>query len=185
MEFMTWRKVGIYYALAAVLGAYLAILHGARGPEVDLPTEALEPLVPILATRVTEVSVHWPHLQLRVERDGQRWRTVEPAGSDVTSDLVDAMLDSLTNVAPIELVDESDTRLDEYGLEPAASWIQVSEGSATSVQVELGRHNPTRTAVYAARRDQKRVYLVGLSLRYYVELLREEVERERGSVEAD
>jgi hypothetical protein len=176
---MTWRKIGLYYGLAAVLGAYLAIVHGARGPEVALPTEAPEPIVPLLASRVTDVVVRWQHAELRLSRDDAgRWVARAPADAVVTSDLVNALLDTLTTIAPIEVIDETTARSPEYGLLPPVAVIRVAEGDADPIEVDLGRHNPTRTAVYAGRPDQDKTYLIGLASRYYVELLREQLEGE-------
>ena len=39
------------------------------------------------------------------------------------------------------------------------------------VRVFLGANNPTNTALYAMRDDRPAVFLVGLNLRYYVDLI--------------
>ncbi len=53
----------------------------------------------------------------------------------------------------------------------------MSDGTARKVRVLLGARNPTRTAVYAKRDDRPAVYLVGLNVQYYEDLIFEAARR--------
>jgi hypothetical protein len=47
----------------------------------------------------------------------------------------------------------------------------IGDASAKPVTVEIGARNPTRTAVYARRSDQPSIFLVGMNLSYYIDLI--------------
>ena len=64
--------------------------------------------------------------------------------------------------------------LASFGLaNPSSSIVLTTDGagSAHEVTVFLGDRNPTHTALYARRAEDARVYLVGLNLRYYEDLI--------------
>ena len=55
---------------------------------------------------------------------------------------------------------------------PSATLEVVIDGTpARSITILIGDRNPTRTAVYARRSDQTSVFLVGMNLSYYIDLI--------------
>lgn len=172
---MSWRRIGIIYALCAVLGAYLYTVQSTTSPEGPLQDEGLPPVAEVLSTRVTRITIAWPGVELDAVRDGERWRVERPAGGTATSDLIDTLIDTLTSIPPIQRVDEDDANLAEYGLAPPYAVVTLVGDEPEPLRVSLGRQNPTRTAVYVAKPGGQDVYLLGLAARYYVELLRDEI----------
>jgi hypothetical protein len=47
----------------------------------------------------------------------------------------------------------------------------IGEPHASPISVQIGARNPTQTAVYARRGDEDAIFLVGMNLRYYIDLI--------------
>ena len=163
------------YGLSLVLGLYIYSMGGGKESAEDIYAVAATPIVPMLSSRVTGIAIRWSDRVLTLRRDGERWAVDQPPGAKVTSDLVSAVLDTLTTIAPIELIAEGDVDGDEYGLKTPVARLRITGDLDKPVEIAIGGHNPTRTAVYAGRIDEGRVYLIGLAARYYVRLLFEEL----------
>ncbi len=176
---MSWRRIAITYALALAFGLYTYAVERTRGSEVPIAVVAPDPILPILATRVTDVAMSWGDSAVQLKRDGTRWTVVAPIGAEVTSDLVTAILETLSTISPIEIMEEGNANADEYGLAQPTARLRVG-GDGKQIELLLGSHNPTRTAVYASTSGDERIYLLGLAARYYVQLLFEELDRSQG-----
>jgi hypothetical protein len=163
------------YAFSLVLGVYIYSMGGGKDSAEEVYTAAATPIVPMLSSRVTAVAIRWSDRVLTLRRDGERWAVDEPADAAVTSDLVSALLDTLTTIAPIELIAEGEGDAEEYGLKTPVARLRITGDLDKPVEIAIGGHNPTRTAVYAGRVDEDRIYLIGLAARYYVQLLFEEL----------
>lgn len=66
---------------------------------------------------------------------------------------------------------EHSSALGEFGLQDPQSEITLQRTSAAPVTVRLGMRNPAGTAVYAQRSDSPQVFLIGLNVRYYEDLV--------------
>ena len=177
---MSWRAIGTYYVLALVMGIYLFARFGFVGPEEPRPETTAVPLVAANAGAADRLLVTRDRLELEAEREGERWSLAKPVGLEITSDLVEAFLDTLTTIPPIEILPATPTSGNEYGLLPALTTIEISSGDELLARVKLGKRNPTRTAVYASKEGEEVVYLLGLNAQYYVELIFEDITRQLG-----
>lgn len=180
---MTWKHVVIYWALAVALAGWLYV--DSRAPEVAPVGEetAVAPLIAPPLERFDEVSVARGPNELSFRREDGRWQEVTPAGVSVPSDLVAALLDTLATIPPIERLAGESTMAPEFGLVPPETRIALRSGGATVREVDIGRRNPTRTAAYAAVAGKPDVYLIGLNAQYYLELIFDEVARQRSGRE--
>ncbi len=173
---MSWRAVGVVYALFALLVA-VVLLSDARKEEGGPPpdTAAERSLLGIEPSAVRAVVFRRGEARIRAERADDRWRTVEPVGAAVPSDLVAAAVATLTAGQVSEVVADAGTvDLGVFGLATPSSTIVLSiddAGGGRDITVLFGERNPTRTAVYARRADDARVYLAGLNVRYYEDLI--------------
>jgi len=173
---MSWRAVGIVYAVLALL--VVAVLLDQR-PPADAPIPDSAPSRSLLG--VDESAVHAVvfrrgDAQVRAERADGRWRTVEPVGAAVPPDLVDAAVATLTagQVSEVVAGDGKAADLAVFGLvHPSSAIVLTTDvgGAPRETTVLLGDRNPTRTALYARRAEDPRVYLVGLNVRYYEDLI--------------
>jgi hypothetical protein len=174
---MSWRVVGVVYAVFVLLLAFVLLVE--RRPAVEAPPPEASParsLLGIESSAVRAVVFRRADARVRAERDDGRWRTVEPPKATVPSDLVDAAVATLTagQVSEVVADDARATDLATFGLAVPTAAIVLrtgSDGGGREVTVLFGAYNPTRTAVYARLADDPRVYLVGLNVRYYEELI--------------
>lgn len=175
MDFVSWRRIGIMYGLSLVLALYIYAMMGGDESAQDVYTVAVTPIVPMLGSRVTGIAVRWSDRVLVLRRDGERWAVDQPPGAQITSDLVSAVVDTLTTIPPIEMIAEGEADSEEYGLKTPVARLRITGDLDKPIEIAIGGQNPTRTAVYASRVDEGRVYLIGLAARYYVQLLFEEL----------
>ena len=173
---MSWRAVGVVYAVLALLLAFVLVVE--RRPAIEAPPPEAAParsLLGVEPSAVRAVAFRRGGLRVRAERAGARWRIVEPPGAAVPSDLVDAAVATLTagQVSEVIAADARATDLAVFGLATPTSAIALTteDGAGREVTVFLGQYNPTRTALYARLADDSRVFLVGLNMRYYEDLI--------------
>ncbi len=173
---MSWPRIAAYYLGAALVGAFL-LLGGAGGPEGSATgaPPADVPMIGLPAADIERVSVRTADIEAVLLREGGRWKVTSPAGSSLPGDLVEAILDTLTSIAPIETVSDTAGRTDQYGLDPALLTVALAGGGGSPVVVEFGKRNPTGTAVYARKQGESEVRLLGLNARYYLDLLLEDL----------
>jgi hypothetical protein len=174
---VTWRSVAVYWVLGVALAGVVYTDWRANNPveaEIERPAS---PVVVADAPIDGVVARHGERI-LEIRREDDRWRLQQPAGVRLPSDLVDALVDTLITLSPVEIVEEADTRADEFGLAPPMFSIRLETGQRTLATVDLGKRNPTRTAVYARVQGVERIYLLGLNARYYAELIYEEIDKQ-------
>jgi len=173
---VTWRRVGAIYLVLAALAASFALVERtsltveqtADAPTVERSLLGAEP------ESVKAVTFWRDGERVSAEREGGRWRVLAPAGAEITPDLIAAAVATLTAGQVSEVMAEGpNVDLEAFGLAAPSSEVEVTiDGQpGAKVRVLLGSHNPTKTALYAKRDDAPTVYLVGLNLRYYQDLI--------------
>lgn len=173
---MTWRRVGAIYLVLAGLAAQFALF--GRAPQTAEPAAgsvtAQRSLLAAEAGAIHAVTFRRDGKRVSATRDDGRWRVVIPAGAEIAPDLIDAAVATLTSGQVSEVMAEgSGVDLEAFGLSDPSGEVELTIASAQGamVRVLLGAHNPARTAIYAKRDDSPTVYLVGLNLRYYGDLI--------------
>jgi hypothetical protein len=173
---MSWRRVAVIYVVLAALAGYVFLLdRGAVSTaEAPVPETAGPSLLEADAAAVTTVTFHKAGRIVRATREDGRWHATEPAGAHVSPDLIAATIATLTAGQGAEkLAPEPEHDLAAYGLDTPSATVEVVIGppSTPPVTVMLGARNPTSTAVYARRSDQGTIFLVGMNLSYYIDLI--------------
>jgi hypothetical protein len=176
---MTWRRVAIFWGCFAALSAYYfaverapsgpAVAHLTRAAFVDMPTDRIEAFEVRRGTAV-----------IRCRRVAGRGQVVEPPSAPVPPDLVAALVANLSQLPDVEVVAETAMDLSQFGLDAPASQLTLTPTGGEPVTVRLGTRNPSGTAVYAQRGTDPRVFLIGLNVRYYEDLLFEALNRPAG-----
>ena len=167
---MTWRRAALYWAcFFGLLAYYFAVLREPAGQPAAHLTRA--PFLQLDETRLASLELRRGSERLRCARAGDRWQVVEPAGRRAPSDLIAALIDNLTQLPDVEVVADGAADLAPFGLAPPVSELTLAETDRPPVRVRLGNPNPAGTAVYAQREGDARVFLVGLNIRYYEDLL--------------
>lgn len=173
---MNWTRVAVIYAVLAALVGYLSLFDGPVTDQATTP-EPPPPTASLLGTDADAVRVMTFHKDgslVRASRESGRWRATEPMGAHIPPDLFDAAIAALTAGQVSEkITDRTGHQLADYGLETPAATIELAVGDLPNrpISVLIGARNPTQTAVYARRSDEDAIYLVGMNLRYYIDLI--------------
>jgi hypothetical protein len=173
---MTWRRVGLVYAVLAVLIAVAFVSDRWEVAEdaPPPPDAAVHSLLEREAGAVAAVTFTRAGRLVRAAKTGGRWQAVEPQGSRISPDLIEATIATLTAGQASEmLVAEATPELAAFGLDAPSATVEVVLDDAPNqpITVAIGAKNPTRTAVYARRSDRPGVFLVGMNLSYYIDLI--------------
>lgn len=171
---MSWRRVAVIYAVLAMLAGWIAILDRTPPPAAtDAPATPGPSLLDVDAAAVSGITLRRDAAVVRAVREQGQWRILEPAGAQIPPDLLEATIATLTKGQSSEALETGPQQdLAAYGLEtPSASLEIAVAGGSTAVTVTVGGRNPTRTAVYARRSDRAAIYLVGMNLSYYIDLV--------------
>jgi hypothetical protein len=154
-------------AVFAVLAGYLALTR-EPGPAGDEGLPAV--LVAVPADRIRRLDLAWgTHRVLATRVDGG-W--ADERGRPWPADHVAALLQALTTLRPLAVIEDAPGDPAVYGLGPDAMRLGVLDDTHEVAALELGASNPAGTALYVRRAGSPAVLLVGALLRWEVEKLR-------------
>jgi hypothetical protein len=156
--------------LALVAVAQLAFTLRSRETPTDATTAASAPIVEQASSAVDEIRVERGDDVREYRKDAGRWQA-QTAGTAVSSDLIAALIDTLTTIPPVESIEAGAADAATYGLDPPQMIVRLAAAGQPVATVEFGNRNPTRTAVYARRADRGQSYLLGLNAQYYLDLI--------------
>ncbi len=167
---MTWRRAFAYWACFVVLSTYYFLV--LREPSHPTPAHLTRAaFLSIPENQIEALELRRGASAIECRRAAGRWQVVEPAGGAVPSDLIAALVANLTQLPDVEVVDEGKGNIAQFGLDPPVSQMVLTLGGEKTVTVRFGSRNPSGTAIYAQRDDGPRVYLIGLNVRYYEDLV--------------
>jgi len=181
---VSWLRILVTYVLAALLTWHLVGVSRERSAAVAPVTEDSKPFLEAVPERIDRVRLEMDSTAVQFERRDGRWVTTEPEGLAPPGDVIDAILESLTTLAPIEIVSDGVEHEGQFGLVPPRARIRIEQQGALVSTIVLGELSPTRTAVYARKSGKDEVALIGLNAKYYIDLVFENVRRQRGSAGA-
>jgi hypothetical protein len=168
-QLMRWRQVMLLYAIAGLLA--VDYLHGDTAEKPTGDRKAGRPRV-IRLDRATISEVALQHGDRRVvaRRDGDGWVVEEPAGADIPPDLVRAFGGAGHDADEIQRLGK-DQPPAAFGLDDAATRVEIRPSGGPPETLWLGNANPSGTAVYARRLGDDDVILVGRAVRLYEDLI--------------
>ncbi len=175
---MSWPKILTYYTLFALLAGYYLLFEVRPQPQrrvVSLqPRGEKHPFLNLDQEEVQELVVRRPEGQVVCQRDGEGWKVVEPSSARVSPGLVAALVESLVHHREAELMAEAPADLSPFGLDwPSATLVVKTNNRSKPITIFLGDRNPALTACYARIGGSPQVFLLGLTVKYYEELLSE------------
>lgn len=176
---MSWRRILVYYLLAVLVAAHLYSQQSGQADPAVSDQQAALPFVTGLTAELSAVTITFDSAVVRIERrpPPYKWAVTAPEGLRVPADLIEALIETLTTIAPIQKIAD-DKEGGSFGLSPPLATLVLIGGDRELAVVEFGRTNPTGTAVYVTRNHGPEVYLLGLNARYYVDLVYESLEQQ-------
>jgi hypothetical protein len=178
---MSWPRVLFYYAVAALLTFHLLGVSRERGAEGQAPATSTAPFLEAVPERIDRVRMETDDQAVQFERRDGKWITTEPEGLAPPGDVIDAVIESFATLPPIEIVSDAGAKQDQFGLVPPRMRVRLEQQGALVSTIVLGELSPTRTAVYAKKSGSEDVALIGLNAKYYIDLVFENVRRQKSS----
>jgi hypothetical protein len=172
---MSGRKIAAYYIVFGLLAVYYAVFE--TRPRVDVVARMVEAdmrsFFPFSGAEVRELVVRRPEGEVVCRRGPEGWAVVKPRpGRRVPPDLIAGLVDNLDRSRRARVMAEAPGDLSPYGLAgPRSTLVVRADGRAQPATIFLGERNPALTAVYARLEGRPEVYLLGLTVKYYEELL--------------
>ena len=164
---MSWPRA-LGYLVAAIV---LASVYFATAPPPPPSPASEEPAAHGGAgSSVDSIRLETGGRTVRATRAGDQWRVVEPAGNSVPSDLIGALVSAVLET-PAEPVSSGSDGLAEFGLDTPWARLTFGRSNGTPVTLSLGSANPAETGVYATLEGHPQIVLVGLNVRYYIDLV--------------
>lgn len=182
---MSWLRIAITWVLAAALTAHLVAATRDVAATEEKAASAEGPFLAAVPERIDRVRLENDKETVTFERRDGRWTVTEPEGIQAPSDTIDAVLDSFTSLPPIEVVSQGVENEGQFGLVPPRVRLRLEQQGELVSTIVLGELSPTRTAVYAKKSGSDDVVLLGLNAKYYLDLVFENVRRQKGSAGAD
>jgi len=175
---MTWKRIGLYYVLAAVFGTYFLVFEWRPNKRPGL----VDPTAPVAVQQshflpgsredIKEIIFKQGDVTILCRHDGQRWTVVEPSGLDIPSDLVTSFVENLTPTKEVIIIDKEPKDAAPYGLDQPNTTVIVKDKTGKEIAtVSLGAQNPTSSAVYVRKDSSPQIYLLGQSVSYYAQLV--------------
>jgi hypothetical protein len=174
---VSWLRALGYWLVAGVL----AVIYwtGQRPAVVDhLEVEA--PGAPAAAFTIDREALRAVELRrgevaIEFERSGNAWRVRKPAGAPIALGLIDAFVDQLGDAATGEQIGNEGGDPGAFGFTQPSFTVSVRQADGPPLELVVGDRTPTRTASYARIAGSPTVFVVGLNLTYYADLLFEAV----------
>ncbi len=180
---MTWGRIATYYVLAGVLGGFFFLSEEPSPTSFALKVEPVVPqhqFLPIARAEIGELEITRVEGTLHFKFNGKSWDVIRPAGAPVTSGVVASFLEDLTPEKEIRIMDNNAEDLAVYGLDKPSSTIIVRNGDRSQeATVLVGSLNPSSSAYYAHRSDQRTVVLLGYNIGYYGDLMFESARQKK------
>ncbi len=177
---MSWPRILVYYLIAIGLAVYLQGEVRRLHPAVQVPVATTLPFLEAVPERIDRLRAEREDLSVEFRKRDGRWVVTEPVGVASPNDIVDAVIESLTSMPPIEVVADTGEH-GQYGLNPPLIRVRIEAGGEILSTIAFGQLNPTHTAVYAKKSGKEDIYLLGLNARYYLDLVFENVRRQLAS----
>ena len=177
---MSWRSIIAYYLLFVFLGGYYLLFEAQpRRQEVSQPQPSgeMRPFLNLTQDSIQELVIRRLEGEVVCRREGSGWKVIKPTSARrIAPGLILSIVDSLVQSREARVMAESAADLSPFGLDiPHSTLVLKLNSQSTPVTVFLGERNPPGTAVYARLEGSPRVFLLGLTVKFYEELLFEAV----------
>lgn len=165
---MSWPRALAYLVTAVVLATLYYATAPLPPPPPASPASASTP--ERARPSIDAVRLEVNGRTVRARRAGEGWEVVEPAGAAVPSDLISALVAAVMET-PAEPVAADGEQLNDFGLDRPSARLIFERSGAPPVTLSLGGPNPAATGVYGRLEGNPQVVLLGLNVRYYIDLV--------------
>jgi len=139
---MKTRNLVILTAIVLAVGAYIVLFERHRPSSEDVRRDADAVLPGLERERVTGLRIERDGAVLRLAKEGEAWRLVEPIAYPADEATVSSALGSLSNLKAERRLEAEGLEPAAYGLEPPAATINLSLDDGTELTLAVGDELP-------------------------------------------
>lgn len=139
---MKTRNLVILAAIVLAVGAYIVLFERHRPSSEDARREADAVLPGLERDRVTGLRIERDGAALRLAKEGEAWRLVEPIAYPADEATVSSALGSLANLKAERRLEAAGLEPAAYGLDPPAATIHLSLDDGTELTLMVGDELP-------------------------------------------
>ena len=181
---MSPRPAILFSALLVVLLPYYFYIDSAKVHEIQVADQKQANLLDLNGVEGITLSRSKQTIHFQKTADGKLFEVTAPSGAFVPQDLMTALSGLFLKTEEVEIVADSGDS-SQYGLEHPVTVAEVtSPGRAAPVRISFGSENPTHTAIYAKLDGSPKIFLLGLDMKYYQDLIFEWLEGKQGKPKA-
>ncbi|MBI2461271.1 MAG: DUF4340 domain-containing protein [Candidatus Rokubacteria bacterium] len=156
---MRARTTVILAILFAALAAFYYVYEVRLGPDRERAEAERHRLFALEAKDVEELLLRRGGEMIRLRREGEEWRLIEPVRARTEPGVVEGIVSSLASARIEREVEANPTSVAEFGLDPPAVEITLrAKGEERGLR--LGAKSPTGVWVYAQERGRPAVFLL-------------------------
>lgn len=158
---MRWQTTAVLALLFAAVAGFYYVYEVRMGPERERAASARGRVFTGEPGDATEVSIRRAGETVRLTRDGDAWRMVEPLEVRGSGSAVHETLTSVLTARIDREIAAAPESVAEYGLDKPAAVVSIAMKDGATLGLELGSRNPTGVWVYARETGKPAVFLVG------------------------
>lgn len=177
---MSPRPAILFSALLVILVPFYFYVDRAKVHEIQVTEQKKANLLDLKGVEAITLSRGTEKVHFQKTADGKLFQITTPPGAFVPQDLLTALSGLYLKSEEVEIVADSG-ELSQYGLDHPVMVAEVtSPGRATPIRLTFGNENPTHTATYAKLDNSPQIFLLGMDMKYYQDLIFEWLEGKQG-----
>jgi hypothetical protein len=161
---MRWQTTAVLAVILVALGAFYYWYEVRLGPEREKAEGRKGRVFTADTTDVTAVTIRRASDTVRLEREGEGWKVLEPVASRGDRGPIDETVTTIVMAKMDREVAEKPDALGDFGLDKPAAEIVLKLKDGKELGLHLGSKSPTGVWVYARERDKPAVFVLGDSV---------------------
>jgi hypothetical protein len=161
---MRWQTTAVLAVVLVALGAFYYFYEIRGGPAREKAAGQKGRLWTADVADVTEAELRRGAEVVRLTREGDGWRLVEPVRARGDRGRIDETLVGLTTARVDREITAAPAQLAEFGLDKPAAEVALRLKDGRQLAVALGAKSPTGAWVYARELDRPAVFVLSESV---------------------
>ena len=161
---MRWQTTVALAAVLVALGAFYYVYEIRMAPEREKVAGRKDRVWTVEPADVAEVRLKRSDDVVRLKREADGWRILEPVAARADRGAVDDALTTIVTAKADREIAAAPASLTEFGLDKPAAEVTATLKDGKQLGLLLGSKSPTGVWVYARDRDKPAVFVVGESV---------------------
>jgi hypothetical protein len=157
---MRWQTTAVLAVILIALGAFYYVYEIRLGPDREKATTQKGRLFTAEPRDVNEVEIKRSTDVVRLAREGEGWRMLEPVKTRGDRGTIDETVTTIVMAKMDREIASAPASLTDFGLEKPAAEVTLQLKDGKQLALLLGAKNPTGVWVYAKEKDRPPVVVV-------------------------